>query len=99
MGNNRIGVGKRITTICAGKSIDEKDLYQRSKLLLEIYRDICWHTVECADEVRENLFWEGEYASQDINSAMLYLETFAPDEDRDRFTEKIHRLNCGCCNE
>jgi len=92
MGNNRIGVPKRIKTICASKGIDENNLCQRAKLLLEIYRDICWHTVECADEVREELFWEGEYASQDLNSAMLYLETFAPDEDRDRFTEKIHSL-------
>lgn len=92
MGNNRIGVSKRIKTICKSKNIDESKLYQRAKLLLEIYRDVCWHTVDSAEEVKEDLFWEQEYASQDLTSAMLYLETFAPDEDKEKFTEKIHGL-------
>ena len=61
-------------------------------MLLDIYRDVCWHTVEGAEEVKEDLFWEKDYASQDIDSAMLYLETFAPDEDKNKFTEKINGL-------
>ena len=92
MGNNRIGVSKRITTICNSKNIDEQGLYKKAKLLLEIYRDVCWHTVDSAEEVREDLFWERDYASQDIDSAILYLETFAPDEDKDKFTERINGL-------
>ena len=92
MGNNRIGVSKRITNICKGKNIDEESLYKKARMLLDIYRDVCWNTVDGAEEVREELFWENDYASQDLDSAMLYLETFAPNENKSKFTERINGL-------
>ena len=91
MGNNRTGAATRIKNICKGKSVDEKEIYNKAKLLLEIYRDICWETVECANEVRETLSWE-DYCSHDVTSALFYLESFAPTEKKDRFSEKIQRL-------
>lgn len=92
MGNNKTGPGTRITNMCKSKSIDEKEIYEKAKLLLEIYRDVCWDTAEFANQVRESMSWELEYCSHDLSSALMYLEEFAPTEQKDRFTKKIQNL-------
>ena len=62
--------------------LDEKTLYTRSKLILSAYRDICWSTAGRADQVREDLIC---YCGSQLDDALIYLETFAPDEARERF--------------
>ena len=52
MGNNRTGANQRIKNICISKSINEMDLYARAKLLLEIYRDVCWDASDYAAVMR-----------------------------------------------
>ena len=92
MGNNRNGSRKRIESICVSRMVKEDDVYNRARKLLEIYRDVCWETSEYANQVREDLTWEYGYVSGDLDSALLYLENFAPDEKRERFAAKIRSL-------
>ena len=41
-----------IRRLCRMQELDEKTLYDRSKLILSAYRDICWSTAGRADQVR-----------------------------------------------
>ncbi len=92
MGNNRNGSRQRIATICSSREISETEVYDKAKKLLEIYRDVCWETSEYANLVREDLAYEYGYASSDLDTALLYLENFAPDEQKEKFAEKIRAL-------
>ena len=92
MGKSRTGSGSRIKTICRGKKIDEADVYEKAKKLLEIYRDVCWDTTEYADRVKETLEYDYEYCSGGLDTALIYLEDFAPTEKKERFAEKIQSL-------
>ena len=92
MGNNRTGAAARIRNICRSKSLEEKDIYTKARMLLEIYRDICWDVVSKAWEVRESASWELEYCSHDVGTALMYLEDFAPTEKKEKFTERIQSL-------
>lgn len=83
----------RIQRMCAASKLDENELYERAKLLLEVYRDVCWSTVDYVCEVKEELQGYGnEYCSDDMDAALIYLENFAPDEGREKFEDKIRGL-------
>lgn len=85
----------RIQRICGIDSAYEKDLYEKGRMLLEIYRDICWNAWQSANDVRELIgsdLSELGYASDDMDRALVYLETFAPDRGRDEFEERIKNL-------
>ena len=92
MGNNRNGSRQRIAAICSSREISETEVYDRAKKLLESYRDVCWETSEYANLVREDLACEYGYASSDLDTALLYLENFAPDEQKEKFAVKIRAL-------
>lgn len=78
-----------IRRLCRMQDLDEKTLYSRSKLILSAYRDICWSTAGRADQVREDLIC---YCGSQLDDALIYLETFAPDEAREQFEERIKTL-------
>lgn len=89
MSRNNTQALNSIRMLCRMQQVDEKVLYERSKLILSIYRDVCWSTVGRAYEVREDLIC---YCGSNLDSALIYLETFAPDEARERFEERIRSL-------
>lgn len=78
-----------IKRLCRIQNFDESVIQRRSKLILSCYRDTCWSTAARADEVHEDLVC---YCGSDLDTALIYLETFAPDEMRERFEEKIRSL-------
>ena len=78
-----------IRRLCRMQDLDEKTLYSRSKLILSAYRDICWSTAGRADQVREDLIC---YCGSQLDEALIYLETFAPDEAREDFEERVKTL-------
>ena len=92
MGNNRNGSGQRIKTICSSKSIDEISLYSRAKLVLEVYRDVCWNTADYANMLREEALCDYAVCTSDLDAAFVYLENFAPDEKKDRFAARVQSL-------
>lgn len=78
-----------IRRLCRMQKLDEQTLYARSKLVLTIYRDVCWQTAGRAGQVREELIC---YCGNQLDDALVYLETFAPDEAREQFEERIRTL-------
>ena len=90
MNKNRTGPATRIRAICKSRNIDETNVYTKAKKLLEIYRDVCWDTADYADQMKESISYD--YCSGSLESALLYLEEFAPCENKERFEEKIQSL-------
>ena len=78
-----------IHSMCRLQELDEENLYQKSKLLLNIYRRVCWTTIGRADYVAEEMCL---YCGSDLDGALLYLEEFAPDVERERFEAKVKTL-------
>lgn len=92
MGNNRNGANQRIKKMCVSRNIDEISLYARSKLLLETYRDACWGSVDEAEDICERLNFDYSYCSADLNNALICLENFAPEGEKERYTGRINSL-------
>lgn len=90
MNSNRTGPANRIRAICKSRKIDETSVYAKAKKLLEIYRDVCWDTADYADQMKESISYD--YCSGSLDSALLYLEEFAPNESKEHFAEKIQSL-------
>lgn len=89
MGRNNTQALHNIRMLCRIQQVDEKILYDRSRLILSIYRDVCWSTMGRAEEVRDDLICT---CGSSLDNALIYLETFAPDEARERFEENIRSL-------
>ena len=81
-----------ISIRCGTTDAETSLLFERANLLLKSYRYICWKTASRADEVRESLVTDYDYCSTDLNSALVYLENFAPDKERDTFARRIRSL-------
>lgn len=89
MSRKNTGAWKAIHSMCEMQDIDEKALYERAKMLLRIYRRVCWSTTGRAEAVAEEMCC---YCGTDLDGALLYLETFAPDEQKARFEARIKSL-------
>lgn len=77
---------KSISLMYDGMHFDEEQVFHKSKLLLEIYRDVVWKTIQEVDYVREVC---ESYYSQDLNVALTYLSDFAPTEQKEEFKNKM----------
>ena len=89
MGRNNSGVWKTIHSVCHHDKIGEDKLYKRAKLLLSTYRNLCWQTAADTQDTISDLC---VCASNDVDGALIYLETFAPDKERDVFEDRITSL-------
>lgn len=89
MSRNNTQALHSIRMMCRMQQVDEKVLYDRSRLILSIYRDVCWSTMGRAEEVYDDLICT---CGTSLDGALIYLETFVPNEARERFEEKIRSL-------
>lgn len=78
-----------IQRICQIQKLDMADVYARARLLLSIYRDVCWSATIRAEELENNLIG---YCSGQLSDALVYLETFAPREKKLAFEERVQGL-------
>ena len=78
-----------IRYICELASWNEKILYSRARMVLGIYRHVCWFTAGRAEEVREELL---DIGGHQLDGALIYLETFAPDDAKEHFEAKVRGL-------
>lgn len=78
-----------IRSLCELDNIDDKQLYEKAKMLLGIYRKVCWSTIGRADMVAEEIYC---YCGSDLDSALIYLEEFAPEKEKEQFESKIKTL-------
>lgn len=81
-------VTKDLMKRCDELGLDGNEVFQKSKLLLESYRGICFSARCRALDLRS----EAEYAHHDLTEALVYLHEFAPDSERDRFESKVSSL-------
>ena len=89
MGRKDSEVWRTIHAMCDYDKINEDLLYKRAKLLLEKYRKLCWQTAVDTEETINDLC---VCASADVDSALIYLETFAPEREKDVFESRIRNL-------
>lgn len=78
-----------IKRICRLQKIDERRLYERARTLLSVYRNVCWSAAMRSGQVRDEIAC---YYSGDLEAALIYLETFASEEKKELFEERIGSL-------
>ena len=82
MGRKNSLAKNSIQMLCVMQHLDEQNLYERSKLLLSIYRNVCWTACDRAAMLRE----EAEYCyGRELEAGLLYLNDFAPTVEREKF--------------
>ena len=59
-------------------------------MLLSMYRQICWQTLDKINEVRDEAMLYS--VSADLDGALIYLEQFAPDSEREHFEQRVGSL-------
>lgn len=79
MSRKNTGARKAIHSMCEMQDIDKKALYERAKMLLSIYHRVCWSATGRAEAGAEEMCC---YCGTDLDGALLYLETFAPDDQK-----------------
>jgi hypothetical protein len=75
--------------MCQSQNVNERTLYEKAKMLLQIYRRVCWSTIGRADVVAEEVCY---YCGSDLDGALIYLEEFAPDKEKERFEARVKTL-------
>ena len=76
MGRKNSLAKNSIQMLCVMQHLDEQNLYERSKLLLSIYRNVCWTACDRAAMLRE----EAEYCyGRELEEGLLYLNDFERD--------------------
>lgn len=68
--------------------LDREDILHRTKMLLGVYRDVVWITLNKSEGLNEEIIYYGD----DLNSALVYLEQFAPDIERQEFENRVCSL-------
>lgn len=85
MGRKDTRTLRNIHIICRVQNIDEEVLYNRSKLILSIYRDICWSVMGRAERIHNGI---RSIFDSDLDSALIYQESFVINGVRKHFEEK-----------
>lgn len=89
MGRKNSESWNTIHALCEAQELNEDLIYAKAKQLLTVYRRVCWSTVGRADAVHEDVCY---YYGNDLDRALIYLETFAPEKEKQRFESKIRTL-------
>ena len=69
--------------------LDQNDILHRTKLLLSVYRDVVWITLNKSANLTDELIYYGD----DLNGALIYLEQFSPEIERQEFERRIMKSN------
>ncbi len=89
MGRKDSAAWNIIHSNCKMLNMDEEGLRKRAALLLKYYRRICWQTFQGAEDIKVQC---AEYSSNGLDGALVYLETFVPDKEKDCFETRIRSL-------
>lgn len=90
MGRKNTKVYQNMRTFCLVSGLDEKLIYNRAKILLSHYRDICWIVKNKADDTTQEL---SELCTDSIDTSMVFLREFAPMKTKIEFKEQIYCLS------
>ena len=78
-----------IHKMCEINAFEEKELEEKAKAVLGIYRIVCWSAAERANRLSDDI--DMEYSS-DLSRALVYLEEFAPEETRQKLESNVRAL-------
>ena len=76
---------KNIHRMYGRLNLNQSEVFHKTKILLGIYRDVVWVTMSNANEMQEEIIYYGD----DLNDALVYLEEFAPDTERQEFENRV----------
>ena len=79
-----------IRVMYKARDLNEDTIYHKAKLLLSVYRDVVWSSINKADALYEEV--GAEYYGSELTTALTYLTEFAPDEQKARFEARISCL-------
>ena len=85
MGRKDTLAAKSIRKMYEQLNLNQSDIFSKTKLLLSVYRDVVWITLSESARVNEELVYYGE----ELDSALVYLELFAPDTEKQEFESRI----------
>lgn len=88
MGRKDTITAKNIQKMYEQLCLDQKDILHRTKLLLSVYRDVVWITLNKSANLTEELIYYGD----DLNGALIYLEQFSPEIERQEFERRVSML-------
>lgn len=88
MGRKDTVAAKTIQKMYDQLHLSQENTFHKTKLLLRVYRDVVWITLNTSDYIHEDLVYYGD----DLDSALVYLEEFAPDIERQEFENRISAL-------
>ena len=88
MGRKDTLAAKSIRKMYEQLNLNQSDIFSKTKLLLSVYRDVVWITLSESARVNEELVYYGE----ELDSALVYLELFAPDTEKQEFESRISAL-------
>jgi len=80
---------KQIEQLYQEQSLDVLTIYERSKALLEIYRNVVWSLKNTAEFM---IYETQETYGKDLDEALIYLSTFAPEFKRQDFESGVSHL-------
>jgi len=82
-------VMRKVDMICKNMNWQKENILSKSKILLQIYRDVVWATKYKASVLREDTC---NYFNGEINTVLMYLNEFAPIDERQTFETKVRCL-------
>lgn len=88
MGRKDTVAAKSIHKMYEQLQLNQEDIFCKTKMLLRVYRDVVWITLNKSKRINEELMYYGD----DLNSALVYLELFAPDIEKQEFESRISSL-------
>ena len=89
LGRDKSEAWNQIHLMCRLHNFNEKELSEKSKAVLSIYRAVCWSATDRAEELQEEI--NLRYSS-DVSRALVYLEEFAPEETRQKLESNVRSL-------
>ena len=69
-------------------NLKSDEIIHKTKLLLSIYRDVVWATLNESEYISDEVYYFGD----DLTNALVYLEEFASDTDKAEFEARISAL-------
>lgn len=90
MGRENTHSMRAIHLLCRMHHLEEKEIYDKARLLLSVYRRVCWKALERSYDVAREV--TDFSLTTSLDSALIFLETFAPEEERVRFESDVVSL-------
>lgn len=75
-----------VSAMCLSQNMNPDVLFQKAKLLLGAYRRVCWASLGTLEIVNDADFY---ICDDDIDAALEYLQSYAPDTDRHEFEKNL----------